>query len=75
VDHYGPASDKLVGIMILIAQSYRGCCSYDEAETFINEVGSEVFQPCTHSLHACMDGWMDGWMDDCHHMSSSSPLS
>lgn len=39
VDHYGPASDKLVGIMILIAQSYRGRCSYDEAETFINEVG------------------------------------
>lgn len=38
VDHYGPASDKLVGIMILIAQSYRGRCSYDEAETFINEV-------------------------------------
>jgi len=60
VDHYGPASDKLVGIMILIAQSYRGCCSYDEAETFINEVGGEVFQPCTHSLDACMNGWMDG---------------
>lgn len=58
VDHYGPTSDKLVGIMILIAQSYRGCCSYDEAETFINEVGSEVFQPCIHSLDTCMNGWM-----------------
>jgi len=38
VDHYGPDSEKLVGIMILIAQSYRALCSYDEAETFINEV-------------------------------------
>lgn len=43
IDLYGPESEKLVHIMILIGESYRAAGSYGEAETFLNEVIYSLF--------------------------------
>lgn len=38
IDLYGPDSEKLADILILMAESYRAQANYDETEAFLNQV-------------------------------------
>jgi hypothetical protein len=38
VDAYGPDSEQLVDVLLLLAEAYRALANYDEAETFLNQV-------------------------------------
>ena len=38
IDLFGPDSEKLVDLLILMAESYRALANYDEAEAFLNQV-------------------------------------
>jgi hypothetical protein len=44
VDLFGPDSEKLVDVLILMAECYRAVANYDEAETFLNQVSAEAGQ-------------------------------
>jgi hypothetical protein len=38
IDLYGPDSEKLVDVLVFMAECYRSVAAYDEAEGFIQQV-------------------------------------
>jgi hypothetical protein len=38
IDLYGPDSEKLVDILVFMAECYRSVAAYDEAEGFVQQV-------------------------------------
>lgn len=38
VDMFGPDSEQLVDVLLLMAEAYRALANYDEAETFLSQV-------------------------------------
>lgn len=38
IDLYGPDSERLVDVLVLMAECYRALANYDEAEAFLNQV-------------------------------------
>lgn len=43
IDLHGPDSEKLVDVLVLMAECYRALANYEEAEAFLNQVSTFGF--------------------------------